>query len=50
LAGSAWIAAGAGICVAHLLRRRGLHRGHSDGTAHAFVAFVAVLSALTQGS
>ena len=47
LAGGAWIATGAGICVAHLLHRRGVDRGRGDGAAYAFVALLAVLSALT---
>ena len=50
LAGSAWLATAAGICVAHLLHVRGVGRGRRDGTAYAFVALLAVLSVLTQGT
>ena len=48
MAGNALLAAVAGICVAHLLRLRGLRRGRSDAAAYAFVALLAVLSALTE--
>lgn len=50
LAGSAWLATLAGICVAHLLHLRGVGRGRRNGTAYAFVALLAVLSVLTQGT
>ena len=47
LAGGALLATVAAICVAHLLRQRRAGRGRSDGTAGAFAALLAVLSALT---
>lgn len=50
LAGTAWLAAVAGICLAHLLRLRGAGRGQRNGTAYVFVALLAVLSVLTQGT
>ena len=49
LAGGAWIATGAGICVAHLLHRGGVDRARGEGMAYVFVALLTVLSALTQG-
>jgi len=47
MAGGALLATVAGICLAHLLRRRGASPGPSHGAALGFAALLAVLSALT---
>ena len=47
LGGGALLATVAGICVAHLLRLRSAGRSRRDGTAGAFAALLAILSALT---
>jgi len=47
LTGDGLVAAAAGVAVAYLLYARGVSLGRSDGTAYAFVALLAGLSAFT---